>query len=254
MVNLPFKSYQKTLLLGTMLAGLTFLSGRNTPYPQQNVLTPTAAPNGADQTNENNPPPKPDTKKVLGEETTASAGPSGSPPTSPTPFADSGTSTNTNIDTDTETEVETESPSEENTDITPTVAASSAASSGSDSNSNSESNSNSTSNGTKTVDAPSATAAAQRVAESLKDPKMLPDLYNLFSHELTSIFDEESWQEALTAGGSEILEVGLGTILLNGDWAEQEITLKTVEGWTLKYLMVLHLENDEWKLWGTISE
>jgi len=100
---------------------------------------------------------------------------------------------------------------------------------------------------------PSATASAQLIAQTLETPAALPNLYDLLSREITTLFTEDDWQEAVS-NSTEISSAQLlGEPKISGNWAEQEIVLTQPDGTSQKFLMVLVKEDGEWRLLGTIK-
>lgn len=76
-------------------------------------------------------------------------------------------------------------------------------------------------------------------------------LYNLFSSQLTTVFTAENLAEAFGATGNVNLEP-IGDPVISTEWAKQRVSY-THDGSTTQYDMVLHLEDGEWKLFGTMS-
>ena len=78
---------------------------------------------------------------------------------------------------------------------------------------------------------------------------------SLLSNELTSTFGEnavkESFEQAQTTYGGIIAVNPLSAIQQTGNWATQEVEIKTQSGLTSKFRIILHLENGAWKLFGT---
>jgi len=78
---------------------------------------------------------------------------------------------------------------------------------------------------------------------------------SLLSNELTSTFGEnavkESFEQAQTTYGGIIAINPLSTIQQTGNWATQDVETKTQSGLMSKFRIILHLENGQWKLFGT---
>lgn len=105
------------------------------------------------------------------------------------------------------------------------------------------------------LEPPSATTTAETVSQSLTNHEKTLSLYELFSREVQSVFDFASWEKAVAEAGLEVDAYQLvGETVVNGDWAEQEVELTTVDGNVHRYLLVLVKEDDEWRLFGTIEK
>jgi hypothetical protein len=76
-------------------------------------------------------------------------------------------------------------------------------------------------------------------------------LYDLFSSQLTSMFTADNLAEAFGAKGEVDLQP-IGDPIISTEWAKQQVSY-TSNGTTTGYDMILHLENGEWKLFGTMD-
>lgn len=79
--------------------------------------------------------------------------------------------------------------------------------------------------------------------------------YSLLSNEVTSSFTAEeikkAFDEAFQTYGGITAVNPLSTLQQNGNWATQEVETITKNGTKSKFRIILHLENGEWKLFGT---
>lgn len=79
------------------------------------------------------------------------------------------------------------------------------------------------------------------------------ELYGLLSSQLTAVFSKDSMTEAFSGFGDGAgLQIS-GDPQISTEWATQHV-LYTHDGTTKGYTVVLHLENGEWKLFGTQSD
>jgi hypothetical protein len=79
------------------------------------------------------------------------------------------------------------------------------------------------------------------------------ELYDLLSKQLTDVFP----RSALTLAFSQLKgDTGMNLVgdpEINGEWAAQDVSY-TNNGKTKTYTVVMHLENGEWKLFGTADK
>lgn len=79
------------------------------------------------------------------------------------------------------------------------------------------------------------------------------ELYGLLSSQLTAVFSKDSMAEAFSSLGNG---AGLQVVddpEISTEWATQKVSY-TNNGTTKNYTVVLHLENGEWKLFGTQAD
>lgn len=83
------------------------------------------------------------------------------------------------------------------------------------------------------------------------------ELYDYFSEEITDNFSKEDFvnglqDAAVDIRGAEIISE-LTVINDAGDWAEAKIRILLEDSATLDFLVILHKENGDWRIFGTES-
>lgn len=82
--------------------------------------------------------------------------------------------------------------------------------------------------------------------------EVLPEL---LSSELTQNFSGEEFEAAIDAAAEAFGEIESISypeeFVIQGDWAEAEIEITTTKGQVLKFLVIFHKEDGEWKIFGT---
>lgn len=79
------------------------------------------------------------------------------------------------------------------------------------------------------------------------------ELYNMLSSQLTDIFPPATLKLAFTSLQGDTGMTFEGDPQVSGEWATQQVSYVN-NGETKRYIVVLHLENGEWKLFGTANQ
>lgn len=94
--------------------------------------------------------------------------------------------------------------------------------------------------------------STEAVKETIKEIKTnLNNIPKFSSQNLNQTFPKEIWEKELS-NKSKIQSISLlKEPTIHNDWSEAQVEVTSEDGQIKRYLMVLHLEGGEWKIFGT---